>query len=113
MDKVKLQVGLLALGTSIICSSAIAMSSSETKLLIFEAGGSYSHAYYKSSFTPAESHTAVTPNGFSIDPSDFYPNNFWGGYIGLSLYVPEGWGWLVNTRYDMYGSESKSHSSAG
>ena len=116
MDKIKLQAGLLAIGASLMCANTMAMSNSAMSnsggnLLIFEGGLSYSHANYKGSFTPAESHTPITPAGFSIHPSDFYPNNFWGGYIGLSLYVPAGW--LINTRYDSYGSESKTNSAAG
>ena len=100
-----------------ICAFALALMSSSGlvhaangtmgmgKLLFFEAGLAYSHVYYKSSITVAESNTAATPGGFSINPSRVYPNNFWGGYLGLSLYVSD---WLFNTRYNAFNSKSKS-----
>ena len=40
-----------------------------------------------------------------------YPNNFWGGYIGSSIYFPTNW--LINTRLDMFASESKANLAAG
>lgn len=76
-----------------------------TSYLLFEAGASYSYALYKNSFTAPESHTIVTPNGVSIDPGDFYPNNFWGGYIGLSLLKCN---MLYNIRYDMYAADTEN-----
>lgn len=106
----KLQAALLAIGATTMFTSAMANGvASEGKLLILEAGATYSHAFYKGSVTTSESVTPVTPNGFSINPNNFFPNNFWGGYVGASLYLP---GWLLNTRYDMYGSKSKSNDEA-
>lgn len=106
----KLQAVLLAISATTMFTNAMAYARApESKLLILEAGATYSHAFYKGSVTTAESITSVTPNGFSINPKDFFPNNFWGGYIGASLYLP---GWLLNTRYDMYASKSKTNDEA-
>lgn len=77
--------------------------------LLIEAGINYFHTFYRSSITPPESRTADFPNGFAISPNSFYPNNFWGGYIGLSYYTHH---WLLNSRYNMYSSKSKTNSSA-
>jgi hypothetical protein len=101
----KIHVLMLALASTSIFTSAV-NASIPGKLIIFEGGGSYSHTFYKSSVTTAESHTPATPNGFAINPSSFFPQDFYGGYLGVSLYMSD---WLLNTRYDMYGSENKSH----
>jgi len=77
------------------------------KLLFLEGGFSYSYTLYKDSITSAESYTVATPNGVAIDPNDFYPNNFYGGYIGASLYMSQ---FLLNTRLDMYSSGCKTNS---
>lgn len=98
----------VALSISALSSSVNAMVSD--KLVFLEGGFSYSHAYYENSATFAESSTQATPTGYSINPNDFYPQNYYGGYIGLSLYSSN---WLLNTRYDMYSSESKTNSAAG
>ena len=81
-----------------------------TKLLFLEAGASYTHALYKGSVTTAESRSADFPSGFAIDPSDYYPNNHFGGYIGASFYASD---WLVNTRFDMFEKKRKANRSAG
>ncbi|QDP72231.1 hypothetical protein FOG18_06495 [Legionella israelensis] len=72
--------------------------------LMIEGGFSYLHTFYKDRVVPPESRTAFFPFGFPIDPSDFYPENFYGGYIGLSYYVPN---WLLNSRLSMYGTETE------
>lgn len=87
--------------------SSSAMAGGDGKLLLLEAGFSFSHAFYKSSVVPPES--IIAPNflgGFAFDPSNHYPNDFWGGYIGASLYTGC---WLLNTRYDMYDKEEQLH----
>lgn len=79
------------------------------KLLFIEGGLSYSHAFFKDSVVTPESITAATPNGFAINPKDYYPDDYWGGYIGASLYCSN---WLANVRLDMFGSESKINATA-
>lgn len=74
------------------------------KFLLIEAGANYMNALYKTNVTGAQSYTTTTPNGISYNPSVILPNNFFGGYIGLSLFTNS---LLFNTRYDMYASKSK------
>lgn len=107
---------LTALAASAFAASAKTMPTttfivpeSETYLL-FEAGAAYSYAIYQNSVKTAESYTLLTPNGVSMDPSNFYPNNFWGGYIELSLLRRM---MMYNIRYDMFSETSKSNSGAG
>lgn len=101
---------ICAFALALMSTSGLVHANGTGKLLIFEAGLAYSHVYYKSSVTTAESSTGVTGGGFSIKPSNYYPNNFWGGYIGASLYAAD---WLFNTRYNMFNSKSKSNAAAG
>lgn len=89
--------------------SSSAMAGGDGKLLLLEAGFSFSHAFYKSSVVPPESITDTHLGGFAFDPSDHYPNDFWGGYIGASLYTGC---WLLNTRYDMYDKEDQRHNTS-
>ncbi|HAF87136.1 MAG: hypothetical protein CMF38_00155 [Legionellaceae bacterium] len=81
------------------------------RLLLLEAGAAYSHSFYTNSATFPETITPAFPSGVAIDPARFYPNNFWGGYIGSSIYFPTNW--LINTRLDMFASESKANLAAG
>ena len=74
------------------------------KFLLIEAGADYMNAIYKSDLKGAQSYTTSTPNGVSYNPSVILPNNFFGGYIGLSLFTNS---LLFNTRYDMYASKTK------
>ena len=74
------------------------------KFLLIEAGADYYNAIYKTSVRGAESYTTTTPNGYTYNPSVVMPNNFFGGYIGLSLFTNS---WLLNSRYDMYASKTK------
>lgn len=100
----KTSLSVLALTLSASASFAGGMGEMPpSKLLFLEAGVSYSHAFYKDSVVTPESYTLVTPNGFAIDPSQYFPNNFWGGYIGASWFSNY---WLLNTRLDMYGKKS-------
>lgn len=78
--------------------------------LLLEAGGAYTHSFYKDSIRTAESITLATPNGVSINPSHFYPDDFGGGYIEASLLRNM---WLFNVRYDMFASETKVNTSQG
>lgn len=82
----------------------------QQKLLIFEAGASYSHAFYNNSAFYPDSISASFPSGVTVNPDDFYPSNFWGGYIGLSYYVQD---WLLNSRYNMFALATKTNASAG
>ena len=75
------------------------------KFLLIEGGASYMNAIYLTNVKGAQSYTTVTPNGISYNPSVVLPNNFAGGYIGLSLYTKT---LLVNTRYDMYALKGKN-----
>jgi hypothetical protein len=74
------------------------------KFLLLEAGADYMNAIYKTNVTGADSYTNLTPNGQSYDPSNVFPNNFFGGYMGLSLYTNS---LLFNTRYDMYQKKTR------
>ena len=74
------------------------------KFLLIEAGVDYMHAFYKTSVKGAQSYTITNPNGQSYNPSAIMPNNFFGGYYGLSLYMKS---LLLNTRYDMYAKKTR------
>ena len=75
------------------------------KFLLLEAGADYMNAIYKTNVTGAQSYTTAFPNGQSYNPSAIQPNNFFGGYLGLSLYHNS---LLFNSRYDMYASKSRT-----
>jgi hypothetical protein len=74
------------------------------KFLLIEAGADYMNAIYKNNVIGTQSYTTLTPNGTSYNPSVIYPNNFFGGYMGLSLFTNS---LLFNARYDMYASKTK------
>jgi len=76
--------------------------------LLVEIGAAYNHAYYKSSVVAPESFTEDFPSGFAINPKNHYPNNFWGGYFGLSLYSHC---WLLNGRFEIYEDKTKNDGS--
>ena len=78
--------------------------------LLFEAGGSYTYSIFKGNTVNADTYTVATPSGVSIHPSNFYPNNFFGGYIELSLLKDI---LLFNARYDMFALETKKNAVAG
>ena len=73
--------------------------------LLVEAGADYMNALYKTNVTGAQSYTTDYPTGQSYNPSAIQPNNFFGGYLGLSLYHNS---LLFNSRYDMYALQSKT-----
>lgn len=99
MNKNKISALLLAMASA--ASNAGTMGTpAPTYMLLLEAGASYSNSFYRDNAIFPESRTSATPYGYSINLNDFYPNNFWGGYIGASIYLPSDW--LLNTRYDMY-----------
>lgn len=74
------------------------------KFLLIEGGFDYMNALYLNNVTGAQSVTLTNPNGVSYNPSNVLPNNFVGGYMGLSFFLNS---WLLNTRYDMYAKNSK------
>ncbi len=75
------------------------------KFLLLEAGADYMNAIYKTNVRGAQSYRTAFPNGQSYNPSNVFPNNFFGGYLGLSLYTNS---LLFNTRYDMYEKKGRS-----
>ncbi|CAM2962220.1 hypothetical protein [Legionella worsleiensis] len=102
---------LVLLGSSFAASAGtMGPVATDSNQLMFEAGFNYMHTYLKDSFTPTESVTNQFPNGFAISPADYYPTNFYGGYIGLSYYTHQ---WLLNARYNMYATESKRNAMNG
>lgn len=105
MIKSRLSALALALAASASFAGEMGpMPTPPSQLLFIEAGLSYSHAFYKDRIITPESYTVATPNGFAFDPSDYYPNDFWGGYIGASWYSNN---WMLNTRLDMYSNEEQ------
>lgn len=77
------------------------------KMFLVEAGVAYAHPFYKDSVRGANSYTVNDPNGRSYDPSKVYPNDFFGGYFGLSFLFNN---YLVNSRYELYEKKSKTFS---
>jgi len=105
MNNKKLGALLLAVASTSSFAGTMGGVMAPERFLLIEGGVSYSHSYYQDNAVFAESATDVTPNGFRIDLNNFYPNDFFGGYIGASIYLPQDW--LMNMRYDMYGKKSK------
>ncbi|TAL61388.1 MAG: hypothetical protein EPN84_08065 [Legionella sp.] len=105
MNNKKLSALVLALASTTSFAGTMGPVASPELLLFLEAGASYSHAFYKSNALLPESITAVTPSGFAINLNNFYPESFWGGYIGASLFFPKYW--MLNARYDMFSREDK------
>lgn len=110
MNNKKIAALLLALASTASNAGSMGPAVMPERLLLLEAGASYSHAFYGDNNVFGESRTAFNPFGFNVNSSDFYPNDFVGGYIGASLYVPSNW--LLNARYDMYGEKSKDNFAA-
>lgn len=107
MNNKKLGALFLALASTSSFAGTMGPAYIPERLLLIEGGVSYSHSFYQDNAVFPESFTAITPGGFVIRLNDFYPNDFVGGYIGASIYLPQNW--LLNTRYDMYGNESKTN----
>lgn len=105
MNNKKIGALLLAIASTSSYAGTMGPIATPERLLLLEGGFSYSHSFYRDQVVFPESRSSLNPNGFLIHPSDFYPSNFYGGYIGASLYLPQNW--LLNSRYDMYGSEDK------
>lgn len=105
MNNKKISALLLALAATASNAGTMGPAVMPERLLLIEGGLSYSHAFYDGFGLFAESRTEAFPNGFATRHNDFYPNDFLGGYIGASLYMPSNW--LLNTRYDMYSQETK------
>lgn len=110
MNNKKIGALFLALASTASYAGTMGPAVMPEHLLLLEAGLSYSHAFYDGTGVFAESVTAFTPNGFAINHNNFFPNDFFGGYIGASLYMPSNW--LLNTRFDMLGEETKYNSLA-
>lgn len=108
MNNKKIAAALLAMAAS--SSYAGGMGPMPERLLLLEAGFAYTHSFYDSRVVFPESRTAITPNGYAINPKNFYPEDFYGGYIGASLYFPQNW--LLNGRFDMFGKRDKTNAAA-
>ena len=104
MKKKNLTALVLSLASATAFAGVMEPPAAPQRLLFIEGGLSFSHSFYKDSIVTPESITTATPGGFIINPDHFYPNDYWGGYIGASLYSSN---WLANVRLDMYSSESK------
>jgi hypothetical protein len=102
------KIGALLLAIASTSSFAGTMgpiaTASPERLLFIEGGFSYSYAFY------ANDNVFPEAPAFPFDGNDFYPNNFLGGYIGTSLYLPQDW--LINMRYDMFGQRTKYNETA-
>lgn len=109
MNKNKIMLSLL-LASSTACAGTMGPIMAADKFFLVEGGVAYSHAFYKDRAIFPESITPFTPSGFAVNPNDFFPNDFFGGYAGMSFYFP---GWLVNTRYTVYEHKTKVNSLAG
>lgn len=107
----KNKISILALALASIPAFAGTMGAAAPERLFFVEGGfAYSHVFYNSHAIFPESFTTTTPDGFAINPQQFYPADFYGGYFGASFYFP---GWLLNTRYSIFGNQSKVNTIAG
>ncbi|MDI9817794.1 MULTISPECIES: hypothetical protein [unclassified Legionella] len=79
------------------------------KYLLIEGGLSYMHVFYKDSVRGANSFSTIDPIGRTYNPSRIYPNNFFGGYMGVSFLYDT---YLWNTRYELFGSKGKTFRNA-
>lgn len=111
MNNKKLGALFLALASTSSFAGTMGPAYTPEHLLLIEGGVSYSHSFYQDTALFPESFNGTTPSGYVIRLNDFYPNDFWGGYIGASIYSPHNW--LLNARYDMFGSERKTNLVAG
>lgn len=109
MNKIKFSAIALALVSSTSIAGTMGAVAPE-KLFFIEGGVSYSHAFYKDNYTAPESYTQHDVNGVAINGKDFYPQDYFGGYFGASIYMSD---WLLNTRLDMYGKKTKSNTAFG
>jgi hypothetical protein len=100
---------ILTSSTSLAFSGTMGEIVSPATNLLIEAGGSYTHFFYKSNVASPESRSLDNPNGYNYNPGDYHPNDFGGGYLGLSLYRNS---WLMNIRYDMFALKGKRNSLA-
>ncbi len=91
-------------------SSMVSAAGSAGKMLFVEGGLGFSHSFFRDDVVSPESHTSTRLGGSVTHPSEYYPNNYAGFYIGMSAYISE---WLFNSRFDMYDHKEKSNSAAG
>ena len=103
MRKNLLSAFILLSSTFTATAGTMGPVSVDNNQLLIEGGFYYKHSFLNN-FTPLESITAAFPNGVTLNAADYYPNNFYGGYVGLSLYTHR---WLLNSRYVMLSEESK------
>lgn len=108
LNKSNIMAVILVSSSSLAFSGTMGGVEASTTNLLIEAGGSYSHFFYKNVASP-ESRSVENPNGYNYNPGDYHPNDFGGGYLGLSLYRNS---WLMNMRYDMFALKGKTNSLA-
>ncbi|WP_131782794.1 hypothetical protein [Legionella gresilensis] len=77
----------------------------ENKFLLIEGGASYLHAFYKDSARGANSFTRNDFGGRRYNPSRVYPNDFFGGYMGVSFLLDT---YMMNVRYELFESKTKN-----
>lgn len=105
MRKNLLSAFILLSSTFTATAGSMGPVSVDNNQLLIEGGFYYKHTFLKN-FTPLESITTAFPNGVTLDAADYYPDNFYGGYIGVSFYTHR---WLLNSRYVMLSEESKTN----
>ncbi len=110
MNKKKIAAFLLALASTSSYAGAMGTVVVPDRLLLIEAGGSYTHAFYEDQAVFPESINTTTPNGHGISLDRFYPDDFFGGYFGASIYFPQGW--LMNSRLDIFSEKTKHNAQA-
>lgn len=87
----------------VVLSGTMANIEQSSTSLLLEGGASYTHFFYKNNVYSAEA-------DLRFNPADYFANNFWGGYIGASIYRNDTW--LMNLRYDMFALKGKVYSVA-
>lgn len=109
MNKMKFSAIALVLASSSAFSGTMGAVVAPERLLLIEGGLSYSHIFMKSRVVTPESRVPAFPNGVVVNLQNFYPECFFGGYMGASLYMAD---WLINNRLDLYGQASKHNAPA-
>lgn len=111
MNKNTISAAILALASATSFAGTMGPVSMPEHMLLVEGGFSYTTTFYDDNSVLPESRTPSNPAGTAVNLNHFYPDNFYGGYIGASIYSPHNW--LLNTRLDMYGNKSKTNTFAG
>lgn len=97
-------IAILLSSSAALHAGSMGQAPLPNKFLLIEGGVSYLHAYYKDSATGADSFSVAAPAGRSYNPSRIYPNDFMGGYMGVSFLMND---WMWNARYELYESKTK------